>query len=341
MAAPGEEDIFHHVRDFPYFHLPSGYAPLAAGLQAVRLPLPVDQVHGPAGRGRAVRAVCLSRIVASDCLRPGGPRRMVELLGNAGALYPRQRRAADDRRRRTPRTWRALGTMSMVTKIMRTRVTVPNITTFGHPADKYLPYVWTCFFYVLICNLLGAFPWLGSPTGEINVTGRLAVVTVGDGHLLRIAAIGLRRLLAVVGSRHGSVAGDEGHPGSRDLDDRTGRVRHQARRVGHSSFCQHDGRPHRHGGHHAVYRDGGPQQQLTGCTTSWCPRAFSARSSSGRWNCCSHLCRPTFSRSWRRCLSEWRFIRTERNERRSRSAASIVRRMSRLIAAVARGGSSD
>ena len=22
--APGEEDIFHHVRDFPYFHLPAG-----------------------------------------------------------------------------------------------------------------------------------------------------------------------------------------------------------------------------------------------------------------------------------------------------------------------------
>jgi F-type H+-transporting ATPase subunit a len=48
----------------------------------------------------------------------------------------------------------------------------------SHPADKYLPFVWTCFFYVLICNLLGAFPWLGSPTGEINVTGALAAVTV-------------------------------------------------------------------------------------------------------------------------------------------------------------------
>jgi F-type H+-transporting ATPase subunit a len=48
---------------------------------------------------------------------------------------------------------------------------------YVHPADKYLPYVWTCFFYVLICNLLGAFPWLGSPTGEINVTGALAFVT--------------------------------------------------------------------------------------------------------------------------------------------------------------------
>ena len=46
----------------------------------------------------------------------------------------------------------------------------------GHPADKYLPYVWSVFFYVLFCNLLGALPWLGSATGDINVTGALAVV---------------------------------------------------------------------------------------------------------------------------------------------------------------------
>lgn len=45
---------------------------------------------------------------------------------------------------------------------------------YAHPADKYLPFVWSCFFYILICNLLGAIPFLGSATGEINVTGALA-----------------------------------------------------------------------------------------------------------------------------------------------------------------------
>jgi F-type H+-transporting ATPase subunit a len=44
-----------------------------------------------------------------------------------------------------------------------------------HPEDKHLPFVWTCFFYILFCNLLGAIPFLGSPTGDINVTGALAV----------------------------------------------------------------------------------------------------------------------------------------------------------------------
>lgn len=47
----------------------------------------------------------------------------------------------------------------------------------GHPADKYLPYVWSVFFYILICNLLGAIPFLGSPTANINVTAVLALVT--------------------------------------------------------------------------------------------------------------------------------------------------------------------
>src|SRR5580704_2846518 len=52
------------------------------------------------------------------------------------------------------------------------------VATVGHPADRFLPYIWTCFFYVLICNLLGAFPWMGSPTANINVTGALAVITI-------------------------------------------------------------------------------------------------------------------------------------------------------------------
>lgn len=47
----------------------------------------------------------------------------------------------------------------------------------GHPADKYLPYVWSSFFFVLFCNLLGAFPWLGSPTGNLSVTIAFAFAT--------------------------------------------------------------------------------------------------------------------------------------------------------------------
>lgn len=47
----------------------------------------------------------------------------------------------------------------------------------GHYSDRFLPYIWSCFFYILFCNLLGAIPMLGSPTGAIAVTGVLAVST--------------------------------------------------------------------------------------------------------------------------------------------------------------------
>jgi F-type H+-transporting ATPase subunit a len=50
-----------------------------------------------------------------------------------------------------------------------------HVETGSHPADKFLPFICTCFFFILFCNLLGMIPWLGSPTGNINVTGALAI----------------------------------------------------------------------------------------------------------------------------------------------------------------------
>lgn len=46
-----------------------------------------------------------------------------------------------------------------------------------HSADKFLPYLWTMFFFVLGCNLLGLLPWAGSPTGAMAVTGTFAIAT--------------------------------------------------------------------------------------------------------------------------------------------------------------------
>lgn len=46
-----------------------------------------------------------------------------------------------------------------------------------HDADRFLPYIWTVFFFVLFCNLLGLVPWAGSPTGAWGCTGVLAVMT--------------------------------------------------------------------------------------------------------------------------------------------------------------------
>ena len=48
-----------------------------------------------------------------------------------------------------------------------------------HDADRFLPFIWNIFFFVLFCNLLGMVPWAGSPTGALGVTGALALVTFG------------------------------------------------------------------------------------------------------------------------------------------------------------------
>ena len=48
-----------------------------------------------------------------------------------------------------------------------------------HDADRFLPFLWTVFFFVLSCNLLGMVPWAGSPTGALATTGMLAMITFG------------------------------------------------------------------------------------------------------------------------------------------------------------------
>lgn len=41
--------------------------------------------------------------------------------------------------------------------------------------DRYVPYLWTVFLFILFCNLLGLIPFMGSPTANIWVTGALAL----------------------------------------------------------------------------------------------------------------------------------------------------------------------
>lgn len=48
-----------------------------------------------------------------------------------------------------------------------------------HGADAFLPFLWTVFFFALFNNLLGMIPGGASATGNINVTGVLALMTFG------------------------------------------------------------------------------------------------------------------------------------------------------------------
>jgi F-type H+-transporting ATPase subunit a len=59
-----------------------------------------------------------------------------------------------------------------------------------HDADKYVPLLWTLFFFVLGCNLLGLVPWAGAPTAAFAVTLSLAAVTLLTGMVSGIIKFG-------------------------------------------------------------------------------------------------------------------------------------------------------
>ncbi|MDQ3696934.1 MAG: F0F1 ATP synthase subunit A [Gemmatimonadota bacterium] len=57
---------------------------------------------------------------------------------------------------------------------LRNEVILPNV---GHHGEKFVPFVLTLFFFILIANLLGLVPFGSTATGNISVTATLAIIT--------------------------------------------------------------------------------------------------------------------------------------------------------------------
>lgn len=70
---------------------------------------------------------------------------------------------------------------------VRDEVARPSIGK--HDADRFLPFLWSVFFFVLFCNLFGLIPFLGSPTGSMSVTAVLALST-----LVVVLATGIKKM---------------------------------------------------------------------------------------------------------------------------------------------------
>ena len=58
---------------------------------------------------------------------------------------------------------------------VRDSIAIPNMGK--EHAKSYLPFLLTIFFFILVCNLLGLVPWLGSATGAWATTIVLALFT--------------------------------------------------------------------------------------------------------------------------------------------------------------------
>ena len=66
---------------------------------------------------------------------------------------------------------------------VRDEIAIPGMGS--HDAKRFLPFVWTVFFFVLALNLIGMIPGLGAPTASISVTAAFAIavffVVIGTG----------------------------------------------------------------------------------------------------------------------------------------------------------------
>ena len=63
--------------------------------------------------------------------------------------------------------------MEVFVIFIRDEIVLPNM---GQGGVKYMPYLLTTFFFILIMNLLGLIPYGASSTGNVNVTAGLAII---------------------------------------------------------------------------------------------------------------------------------------------------------------------
>jgi F-type H+-transporting ATPase subunit a len=96
-----------------------------------------------------------------------------------------------------------------------------------HRTDQFIPFLWTLFFFILFCNLLGMIPldpiiYLlsgrtiqhvgGTATGNIAITGGLAICSFFMIHAAGIREV-YRGLTAGTYGHHHDEGDDDGHPG--------------------------------------------------------------------------------------------------------------------------------
>jgi F-type H+-transporting ATPase subunit a len=78
---------------------------------------------------------------------------------------------------------------------IRDEVAVPNL---HDQTDRYLPYLWTVFFFILFCNLSGLVPGGATPTGNLSVTAALAILSFFAIHITGIRENGLFRYVGSI-----------------------------------------------------------------------------------------------------------------------------------------------
>ncbi|GHB58903.1 ATP synthase subunit a [Persicitalea jodogahamensis] len=125
-------------------------------------------IHGdseeivPADESRTVYDLSITKNVASMLL---SAIILVLIFGSVASAY-------NNRKGKAPRGFQSA--MEVLILFIRDEVVKPNI---GPNYQKYLPYMLTLFFFILVNNLLGLLPGAANVTGNIAITMTLAVIT--------------------------------------------------------------------------------------------------------------------------------------------------------------------
>ncbi len=74
--------------------------------------------------------------------------------------------------------------LEMLILFIRDDIAIPNLGE--KEGRKFTPLIGTFFFFILTCNLMGLIPLFNTPTGNINITAALALITLGTGQVYGI-----------------------------------------------------------------------------------------------------------------------------------------------------------
>lgn len=161
--------LFGHVQDAYYFEVPQFLAPQTEGRIIIPQPfgkLDLSDPHHPT----PASGFCISKFMLLEVV--------AALL--VAVIFIRVAGLISSGRPPKGKFWNLFESMLLFIRDGAARPAIGH-----HDADKFLPLIWTLFFFILFCNLLGMLPWAGSPTGSLSVTGTLALVaiaaTIGGG----------------------------------------------------------------------------------------------------------------------------------------------------------------
>jgi F-type H+-transporting ATPase subunit a len=111
-----------------------------------------------------------------------------------GLLVPAGRAAQRARERKTaPRGGH--NAIEALVLFLRDEVVMRNI---GHGGERFVPFVVTLFFFILVANLLGLVPYGGSVTASISVTATLALMSLVAIEVAGMTALGFKGYMGTI-----------------------------------------------------------------------------------------------------------------------------------------------